>query len=163
MDPVIRAQVNGVDELVRKLRKPLNDSLRTASLAIATEIQDRMSPYAPMSQANSPSNPTGRWYERGYGLRWKTRKGVGGRETSETMNRRWAIQPTNNGATLKNLASYSAYVYHDPEDTGSPHQAWFHKARGWKNDADVIKSVVSDGTVQTVVTKAIIKELEIEG
>ena len=65
------------------------------------------------------------------------------------------------GALIKNLASYSALVNHDPDDGGAPHQAWFHKQRGWKNDTDVIKAVIADGTVQEAVTQALKKELEI--
>lgn len=150
----VKAQINGLEELVRRLHTDLRQPLRATSLAVAAEIENRLVPYPAATMANSPDNPKGRWYERGYGARWKTRSGVGGRKTSQTMNRRWNIRQSGDEVVLENLADYSAYVYHDP-GAPLPHQAWFHAQHGWKNDKDVIQSVIDDGTVREIATEQI--------
>ena len=95
-----------------------------------------MEPYPPETIANSPQNPTGRWYERHYGPRWirKTAGGdvslitsrkranvfegaglIGGSPTSEQLQLRWNLEKAQaqgdviEGA-LENPASYSLVV-----------------------------------------------------
>lgn len=167
---IIDAQVNGVEDLVKQLSTDLRAPMRATAIGVAVAIQDRLAPYPPASEANSPDNPKGRWYERGYGPRWRrqyNRRGnrvrtAGGRKTSQMMNRKWAVQAGDAGVVLQNSADYSAWVLHDPTDTSRPHQASFHTARGWKNDRAVIESVVRDGTVQEIAVQAIKKELNIQ-
>jgi len=78
-----------------------------------------------------------RWYQRGYGPRWarKRRGGVGGRRTSETLNRRWTIAARDDGLAqvVGNNVSYGPYVQGDED------QAAFHAARGWQTVGQVVE------------------------
>ena len=135
---------------MRRLRSDIEVPLASVRMAVAAEIQDRLAPYPPASEANDPSRP--RWYERGFGTRW--RGGRGGNKTSQMMNRQWDLRAISTTAVLRNMATYSAYVHHDPAD-GGPHQAWFHGPRGWRTDKQVIAQVISDGTVQEITVIAL--------
>jgi hypothetical protein len=54
--------------------------------AAADVLKGQMSIYPPKTIANSPSNPSGQWYERGWGVRYK---GGGGRNISERLDASW--------------------------------------------------------------------------
>ena len=130
--------IKGMNKLLRKLDTVAK--LRGAKRGLksgALHVKGKIAKYPPSTTANSPGNPTGRWYERGYGPRWlrKRKGGVGGRKTSETLGRKWATASLNSGLTQRigNNASYAPYV-HDAEK-----QAKIHGQRGWKTDEQVLR------------------------
>ena len=153
-------QVHIDDEEVRRLLSvDFGAVLGNITFAVATQVQARLAPYPPATEANRPrtfaSKARNGWYERGYGPRWARKDGsVGGRKTSELMNRNWHITRQGVNAELVNNASYSAFVHRDPT-LGDPHQAFFHGQRGWMTDVKVVTELVSDGTVDAIVSMAI--------
>lgn len=147
--------IKGMDKLLRKLKSI--EELRGARRGLkagAVHIKGIISKYPPATIANSPGNPTRRWYERGYGPKWKRRDGsVGGRKTSETLGRKWTIGERAGGLqqVIGNNASYAIYVHSDAD------QARFHGRRGWKTDLEVIKE--EGDHVLKFVQKEVEKEL----
>ena len=129
--------IQGMNKLLRKLDKigQLQGAKRGLKSG-ALHVKGKISEYPPSTTANSPGNPTGRWYERGWGPRWSRKDGSwGGRKTSETLSKRWTTAERNAGLTqiIGNNASYAPYV-HDAEE-----QAKIHGARGWKTDEEVLR------------------------
>jgi phage gpG-like protein len=120
--------VQGVDEVIRNLSKITSPDARKRVLHIgALKAQELIAKYPPSSIANSPSNPSGRWYERGFGTR--SVSGID-RKTSETLGRRWTTKVTADSAVVGNNASYAPFVQGDKQPA-------FHRARGWKTVEDV--------------------------
>jgi hypothetical protein len=119
----------GLQPLLRKLEQAGKlDGVKAAIRAGAENVKGSVNQYPPSSSANSPKS-RGRWYERGYGIRWYDREGtLQGRRTSETLGRRWTTRSVDGGmgAIVGNNASYGAYVQDEER------QARFHGARGWK-------------------------------
>jgi hypothetical protein len=115
-------EVTGMKDLIAQLRADLRPITRAGALAYALEVHDEVAPYpaAPSSAGRR------QWYERGYGRRWRRRDGsIGGRKTSQTLGRRWAVRPTPDGAEVANTASYAPLVH------GTKTQARIHAQRGW--------------------------------
>lgn len=147
-------RIVGLGAVQRKLNIDLKPALSAATKAIALEIQGEIAPYPPSTIANSPSNPTGRWYERGYGPKWRVKSGaVHGRATSQTLGRRWAVKQRGLGAVLGNSATYSPFV-HDKNK-----QARFHGARGWVTDATAIENVIRSGAARRIIGQAITRAI----
>ncbi len=147
---MITYTVTGVAELQAKVSQDITPHVKAMTLAIANEVQGRVAPYAPPSEANVPVTawtPGGRkmWYERGFGSRWIRKDGtLNYRKSSEMMDRRWAITPV--GATahkLGNTASYSNWVH------ASGDQVEFHKRRGWKTDRTALVETIASGAITT--------------
>ena len=111
--PGLMLALNGLAD--GKYRKP-------AMQAIGTMIQHEVAPYPPLTEANSPLNPTGRWYQRGYGMRSRT---GWSRETSEHLSKSWYISASVDQVEVGIKASYGIFVQGDE-------QAGFHGERGWK-------------------------------
>jgi len=147
--PDYSVRLEGLDRLQRKLGADFRPTMRAATLAIAAEIQGKIAPYPPATEANSPARE--RWYERGYGPRWRTKDGgIAGRKTSETLGRRWAIARYGDiGAKLGNGATYSAFVH------SAERQARFHGARGWKTDKQAVEIVRRAGTIVQIMRDAV--------
>jgi hypothetical protein len=130
--------IKGMDKLLRKLKTV--EELRGARRGLkagALHVKGKISEYPPSTIANYEGNPTGRWYERGYGPKWARKDGSwGGRKTSETLGRKWTTAERNAGLTqvIGNNASYAPYV-HDAEE-----QAKFHGDRGWLTDEEVLRN-----------------------
>lgn len=128
-------RVEGLDKWINRLEKAGDMGALKGTMQTATEmLRDEIAPYPKASDANSPTQ--GRWYERGYGPRWRRIDGsVGGRRTSKTLGRRWTTKVTADGkeGQVGNNASYAPFVHHKPK------QASFHKRRGWVSDEDAIK------------------------
>lgn len=142
----------GFRELIRQLMIDMAPQLQAAALVIASEIQDRIAPYPPPPPW---AGQTTRWYERGYGPRWRRADGsVGGRKTSEMLGRRWDIQEKPLGAELRNLASYSGYVH------GARTQSKLMDQLAWKTDAIAIGEVERLGIIEREVEAAIRRTLE---
>ena len=129
--------IKGMSKLLRKLKTI--EELRGAKRGLkagALHVKGKIDEYPPSTTANSPGNPTGRWYERGWGSRYKRLDGVvTGKKTSETLGRKWTTAEQNAGLTqvIGNNASYAPYV-HDAEE-----QAKIHGDRGWKTDEQVLR------------------------
>jgi hypothetical protein len=131
--------IKGMDELIRKIDTVTKmKGAKRGLKAGAEHIEGTIKEYPRKTMANNPDNPTGRWYERGYGPRWKRKRkqGIGGRKTSETLRAQWSTKSRAGGLqqVIGNSASYSKYV-HSEED-----QAGFHGDRGWKTDEQVLDS-----------------------
>lgn len=134
-------------------------ALRTATRAIALEIQGIVAPYPPETAANMKpgwfviggGKRGNRWYERGYGTKWLRRDGSeGGRKTSQMLNRQWNVQRHGDiGAVLGNKASYSPFVH------GADQQASFHAAHNWRTDEAGVKHVSQTGAANKIVNSAI--------
>ena len=126
--------VVGADKLIAKLTRvgQLNGAMR-GLLGATKETQGIIKRYAPASSANSSARK--RWYQRGYGPRWRRRDGsVGGKKTSERLGTRWShkIDRANLTGTISNNASYAEYVQ-------GVRQARFHRRRGWQTGDMVFK------------------------
>lgn len=149
---MIGIRIEGMDQLQRKLSRDITPELRDLTRGVALDLQGRIAPYPPATQANwpvynlgphrKPSN-YGRWYQRGFGPRWSRKDGsVGGSKTSEMMNRQWAIRQTGRyGQIVGNRASYANWVHAEAD------QAAFHKARGWVTDRMAIQRTIAAGTI----------------
>lgn len=125
-------EIEGLDELIRKLDDLGKLSKVHAGLkAAALYLKGRIAIYPPATIANSPSNPSGQWYQRGWGVRYK---GGGGRQTSEQLGQKWTTKYDSNKfeATVGNNASYARFVQ-GPEETQARHM----KRIGWKG-VDVV-------------------------
>ena len=147
-------KVEGLDRLQRHLNRNLKPAFRRASLAIAEVIRDEIAKYPPATIANSPSNPRGRWYQRGYGPRWARRDGsVGGRKTSEQLGQSWTTRQKDMGAIVGTKVSYAPFVQ------AANQQASFHQGRGWVTDRQAVQDVIKQGVVKRIFTKAIMHEL----
>ena len=148
--------IKGMNKLNRKLDALAKlKGAKRGLKAGAEHIEGTIKEYPNKTTANSPGNPTGRWYERGWGPRWlRKRSGtVGGRKTSETLRTKWSTKSRNSGLTqiVGNAASYAKYV-HSAED-----QAGFHGDRGWLTDEQVIDQ--EGPTVLDFIEKEIEREL----
>ena len=146
--PDASIRIEGLDKALRKIRS-LEDlhGIKAAMKAAAMHIKGKIAKYPPESEANMPRTDaaTGRvlpWYERGYGTRYP---GGGGRKTSQTLGRKWAIGERDSGLTqiVGNNVSYGPFVQ------DKDRQAAFHKERGWKTVQDVA-SEESDTVVKFV-------------
>jgi hypothetical protein len=125
---MVEIHVDGLEELLNRLQEIQGGRyVKPALSAIGQSIRRRAGEYPPTTIANSPQNPTGRWYERGYGARYAS---GGGNPTSEMMNRRWYVRPEQWAVLIGNTASYSPYVH-------GQEQARFHGERGWKKVEEV--------------------------
>lgn len=148
-------RIEGLDRVQRMLGTDFAPAMQAATKAIALQVQNEIAPYPSATIANSPSNPSGRWYERGYGPKWRTKKGeTHGRRTSQTMNRRWGIKRSGPiGHVLGNAADYSGYLH------SRRLQARWAARRGWTTDEEAIRQVVRSGAVKRIVGQAILGAL----
>lgn len=105
--------------------------------AAAQDVKSAVAVYPPETEANAPRGfntfyntrtrkADNTWYVRGFGTRRVRKDGsIGGRQTSQTLGRRWTTRVADTWAKIGNNASYAMYV--QDEDM----QAAFHKERGW--------------------------------
>lgn len=129
------------------LARDLTPAIQAAAVGYVTALHAVVLPYPPAGAANRP-NAQGRWYERGYGPRWRRRNGrIGGRKTSQLLNRSWAITRVAGGARLQNRASYSGAVHGDD-------QAAFHARRGWQTIAQGRQVLEQRQTWYRLITRA---------
>lgn len=130
---MIRVEQQGLERAIKRLAAAKPERYVRGVMQAAVEIlKDDIAEYPPATEANSPGR--NRWYERGYGPRWRRKDGsVGGRRTSQTLGRKWTTRVEDRGMTGKvgNNVTYGPYVQHFKA------QARFHKVRGWKTDKEV--------------------------
>lgn len=148
----VTIRVHVPPDLKRALDGDMRKVIRKASEPIAAELKATVSEYPGASVANQPNH---RWYERGYGPRWSRKDGsIGGRKTSEMLNRSWGTQRKGWGMILGSRASYSPVVHHHKE------QAKFHKARGWVTDKEAVDKVLRSGKMDRIVKAAVQRVLK---
>ena len=149
-------EIKGMDKLLRKLHNVAElRGARRGLAAGALHIKGWIAVYAPSTIANSPSNPSGRWYERGSGPKWRRKDGsIGSRKTSETLGRKWTTASRNGGLTqvIGNNVSYGPYVQ------SAENQAAFHEQRNWRTDEQAVEK--EGGKVLDFVKSEIDRELE---
>jgi len=130
----MRVTVDGVEEIITKFRALAKmRAVRKMVRELTVEADNRIKPYPEKLNINK-SWPS-RWYERGYGPRWRRKDGsLGGRRTSETLGRRWSIKYRRGGlqGIVANNASYAHYVQ------SAAYQTKQHKRTGWTRDAQVV-------------------------
>jgi len=129
---------------------------------ILSIVRGDLREYPPATEANSPTNPTGRWYERGFGPRWirkrvyhagvlpvgterkqvlKLMRGgaIGGSNTSEVLGKQWyqTVQDIPGGVVgvLGNKASYAGAVQ-------GQEQLPVFKRIGWKTVTAAITEAI---------------------
>ena len=143
-------EIGGLPELLEALERTPEDVmpfLRAAMIDSVLLLQGAVKEYPPASSGNQPGGPGSRWYERGYGPRWKTSDGtVRGRKLSERLRERWSNQvrdyPQGNQqagmtggfveGTVGNKASYRFEVQSREK------QLDFHRRRGWVTVEDAL-------------------------
>lgn len=143
-----------IEQLIAALKVDITQAIVTASLAIAAEIQDKIAPYPPAGPGNQPRSwlPRGHnsWYQRGSGPKWVVRSGaIHGRNSSETLGRRWSIEARPAGAVLGNIASYAPYVHSQDQQSATMARI------GWITDKTAVETVMSSPVVNQIITQAI--------
>jgi len=114
--------IEGLDRLEKKIGKLQADRWKQEAVRLAADtITSEVSEYPPPSEANRPGANRRRWYQRGWGEKWRT----GGRRTSEQLGQKWTTKVKGLMVEIGNVASYAIYVQ-------GKRQAKFHKMRGWK-------------------------------
>ena len=133
-DPGATITIEGMDELIAKLEKLGKlSTVHSGMKAGGVHVKGMMTIYPPETIANSPSNPSGQWYQRGWGVRYK---GGGGRQTSEVLDSKWTMKynKARFEAIIGNNASYARFVQ-GPKGT----QAKALERIGWKGVDKVAK------------------------
>jgi len=131
-DAGVTIEIKGLDEAIKKLDKLGQLRKVHAGIRAAGEyISGLMTVYPAQTIANSSSNPSGQWYQRGWGVRYK---GGGGRQTSERLDTSWSSKydQMKFEARIGTNVSYAMFVQ-GPKGT----QAKALKRIGWKG-IDVI-------------------------
>ena len=148
-------------DLKRALDGDMRKVIQKASIPLTRELHSTVAKYPPESEANLPrgfgsavsiatKKAQNRWYKRGYGPQWSRKDGsVGGRKTSEMLNRSWGIKRLRWGMQLGSRASYSPVVHHHED------QANFHKARGWVTDKQAVDKLLASGKMDRAVKAAV--------
>lgn len=126
-------KLEGLKELQKKLGQLEGGKIYQGVLeAAARDVQGKTSRYPPSTEANSPNNSTGHWYERGYGSKWKDKDGSeGGKKTSETLSKKWSVKIEKYRANVMNTASYAPYIH------GRETQVAWARERGWQTLEEV--------------------------
>ena len=123
-------EIKGLEELTSKINSLAGMyAIKTGLKSAGMHIKGKIAEYPPSSEANIPDEH-GRWYERGWGSKWKG--GTGGKQTSETLGRKWTRKFIMGGlgVLVGNNVSYGDYVQGE-------RQVGFHAARGWKTTDQV--------------------------
>ena len=154
---MIAIRIVGLDRVKAALGTDFKPAISSATLAIAKQVEGEVAPYPPATAANSPS--ARRWYERGYGPRWRTQAGdVHGRKTSQDMRHRWATARRGSvGALVRNTATYSPYLHEAARQVG-----WAGRRR-WVTDEAAIRRVVDSGAARRIVVDAVMGALRRKG
>lgn len=143
----INISFTGLDELRARLAQNLTPHIAPGLYALAAEIQNVLAPYPPETIRNSPANPRGRWYERGYGYRSRTGRSW---QTSEFLGRSWGIvTPRMERVVLFNRASYAPFVQ------SAAFQAQVMAQIGWKTDRWAIAKVMASDAIDRIIVSII--------
>ncbi len=147
--------IEGLDRVQKLLGTSFERPLDSACQGIALEVQGQIAPYPPATEANSPSNPKGHWYERGFGPRWYRQDGsIAGRKTSQTLGRRWGVHRQGRLSWLvTNAATYAPYLH------AQARQVKWAGARGWRTDLWACRQVIASGKAKRLIVQAIRRAL----
>jgi len=87
----VEVKIEGMDELIKKLDDLGKMSTIHAGMkAAANVLKGQMIVYPAKTEANVPKHfAGGRWYQRGWGSKWFTRKGIKGIQSSEDLKKKW--------------------------------------------------------------------------
>ena len=154
---MIAIRVSGLSRVRAALGADYAGALRVATFAIAKQIEGEVAPYPPATAANSPTAQ--RWYQRGYGPKWRTKSGeVHGRKTSQDLRHRWATGRHGTiGAFARNTATYSPYLHEATRQVG------WARLRRWVTDEAAIRKVVDSGAAKRIVVDAVMGALRRKG
>ena len=126
--------IKGAKELEIKFRNMQRGNGAFAGLTEATiHVKRKLKRYPPATAANSSGNR--RWYQRGYGPRWRRADGsVGGIRSSERLDTSWTHRMSRSTMTgrAENNASYAEYVQGEQ-------QSATHKRIGWKTGEMILR------------------------
>ena len=144
---MINISITGADELRMRLSRNLMPHIAPGLFALGAEILSHLQPYPPATIRNSPNNPAGRWYERGYGYRSRTGRSW---PTSEFLGRSWSIvTPGIDRVVIGNRASYAPFVQ------SADYQAQVMGQIGWKTDRWAIIKVMTGDAVDRLIASII--------
>lgn len=148
-------RIEGLERAQRSLGVQIEPALQAATQNIAKAIEDVILPYPPVTAANDPGNPTGRWYERGKGGYYRRKDGsVVKYSESENLSAKWGIKRIGRwGAQLGNIASYAPYVH------AKDKQARWMARIGWVTDEAAVAVVVRSGAVRRIVAQALARAM----
>jgi len=130
-------EIEGLDELIRKLDDlGKMTKVHAGMKAAALYLKGKVAIYPPQTIANNPNNPSGRWYQRGWGIRYKS---GGGKQTSEQLGQKWTSKydASKFEAIVGNNASYAVFVQGPKEGAKGSRQAKHMAAIGWKSISTV--------------------------
>ena len=137
-DSGVTMEIKGMDELIKKLEELGKMSKVHAGMKAAMiHLKGKVNTYPDKTEANVPKHFVGgRWYERSWGSKRFTKKGVKGPKTSERLDTAWttSYDKVKFEAVIGNDASYAKYVQ-GPKGT----QAKAMKRIGWKG-IDVVSN-----------------------
>ena len=129
----VSIELKGLDEAVKKLTTMAQlRKVHAGITAAGVYLKGKMATYPPETIANRSSNPSGHWYVRGWGVRYK---GGGGRKTSEDLAASWTSKYDKNKfqAKVGNNASYAVFVQGPKEGPKGKRQAKHMANIGWKS------------------------------
>ena len=130
---MVELQVKGLMELRAKLGKVKFSEVFTPIMTAATvAAKGKIAKYPPSSAANSSGQK--RWYERGYGSKWRVKDGsIHGRKTSQMLGKSWTTKVEDGGmrGIVGTKVTYAPWV----QDRNR--QASYHRRRGWVTVQDV--------------------------
>ena len=124
-------QLKGLDKIKRKF-EAIEPALKRGIFAATVHLKAKIAIYPDSTIANDPNQK--RWYERGWGSKWRLKDGtVHGIQSSEALGRSWATKIERGGlrGVVGNDTSYGPYVQ------GEKTQARGLAAIGWKHTGTV--------------------------
>ena len=113
-DPGATITIEGMDELIAKLEKlGKMSALHSGMQNAAKHVYGLMTVYPRKTKANVPKHFVGgRWYKRGTGSYWFTRKGARTDGSSELLDKGWSMKydKAKFEAVVGNDTSYAKFV-----------------------------------------------------
>ena len=110
----VEIKIEGMDELIKKLDDlGKMSTLHAGMKAAANILKGQMIVYPAKTEANIAKNFIGgRWYQRGWGSKWFTRKGIKGIQSSEDLKKSWSSKydQAKFEAIIGTDTSYAKYV-----------------------------------------------------
>jgi hypothetical protein len=149
---VFDVAVDGATAWAAGLGRDMSPAFKAITVGVAAALQNELAPYPPAPAASGK-----RWYERGYGTKYRRKDGsITGRKTSQMLGRSWSIaSPSAIKAVLMNRASYSALV-HASED-----QTRRHASTGWQTEETAAANLERSGVVVEIAEQAIANVLKV--
>ncbi len=137
-EPIVSMRVEGLDELLRKLRRLGKETAQPAIAEGANHIKEVIAVYPPRSSRPQPPKTFKQrvfliWAIANRIIDFPYRRGIS--PGSQALGRRWTVEFRDDGLTgvVGNNARY-AEVVHDWQK-----QSHYHQQTGWKTDRDVVE------------------------